>query len=703
MAATARPGMRTKDLALIFAGALALRLALLATTAGDPVFGTPMLDAEYATSWAHAMRTGGPWISPEGTAYFRTPLYAWFLAISFLLPGPDLLTARVLQALLGAATCVLLADLTGRRLGRGPGMAAGILTAVSWPLLLFGRELLIESLVPFLGAALLWTLDAAIRKPLSRRWLATGAVLGAGAIARANFLTLAPVALLLAGRGTGSALRARRLLALAAGTVVLVAPLTIRNRVVSGEWIPLSYQGGLNLWIGNNPEADGMSARLPGLTSWRNEDVEAALARESGHRMGPAEQDAYFRAKALAFFRDSPGRAIGLLLRKTYFLLQGYEIRNNRDLYSLRERDPLLRLPLPDFGWILPLAGVGLLVTRRRWRELLDWYGYAAAAAVGVILFFVCARYRLIVWPALLPFAGAGAAALLDRRAGAALAGRIALLVALVALTRIDFLDIRHPDPSQPLFQYGNVYARVGDREAAEREYRAALALSPGFGEARYHLGALLLEEGRLPEALSELRAAAAAMPESFRARRSLAEALEGLGRDEEALSVRRDAVRLSAGDPEDELALANALGRLGRYPEAWAIYDQLLQGDRAADPFVQLNAGQTALALGKPDPGVGLLERASRDSLTALPAFEALARYELSQRRPKDALRALSEAILHYPDQADLHRLRALARYADGDLSGAVRDLEDVVRLDPADRESAQRLEELKAGRGPR
>lgn len=700
MTADAGRGVRAADLVSLLLGALALRLALLVTTAGDPVFGTPMLDAEYAVSWAEAMRTHGPWMSPEGTAYFRTPLYAWFLSLAFLLPGPDLPAARVLQALLGAAAAALVADLTGRRLGRAAGIAAGALAAVSWPLLLFGRELLIEALVPFLGIAFLWTLDAARRRPSAARWLLAGAVLGVGAIARANFLIVAPVGLLLAAAEVP---RARRALAFAAGLALLIAPVAARNRIVSGEWILLSYQGGLNLWIGNNPEADGMSARLPGLTSWRNEDVEALLARETGRAVGPAEQDAIWRGRAAEFFRESPGRALALMARKTYLLLQGYEIRNNRDLYLLRERDPLLSLPWPDFGWILPLAGVGMWVTRRRARELGDWYGYGLAAALGVIVFFVCARYRLIVWPALLPFAGAGAAALLDRRAGAALAGRAALLVALIVLARVDFLDVRSPDPSQPRFQYGNVYARVGDAEAAEREYRAALELAPGFAEARYHLGALLLEQGRLREALPELRAAAAAMPESFRVRRSLAEALELAGQGEEALAVRREALRLSAGHPDDRLALANGLGRVGRYEEAWATYGELLGEDRGADPFVLLNAGQTALALGLEEPGTELLTRAARDSATAGPALEALARYELSARRPKDAQRILSEAILLAPDNADLHRLRALARYADGDLSGAIQDLEEVVRMDPTDGESRRRLEDFRAGRGPR
>jgi tetratricopeptide (TPR) repeat protein len=312
----------------------------------------------------------------------------------------------------------------------------------------------------------------------------------------------------------------------------------------------------------------------------------------------------------------------------------------------------------------------------------------------------VCARYRLVVWPAVLPLAGAGVAALVDRTAGArALTARATLLVALVLLARIDFLGIRHPDQSQTHFQMANIRARAGDFALAEREFRAALALQPAFAEAKYHLGALLLEAGRIDEALPPLREAAAEMPASFRARRSLAEALEAKGLLPEAVAVRREALKLSAGNPQDELRLADVLGMSGSYDEAWDIYSRLLAGDRAANPFLLLNAGQTALALHREAEGLALLERATAHPETRAAAWEARARYHLSEERPKDALRVLSEALLRLPDDASLHRLRSLARWTTGDLTGTIEDLEACVRLDPDDAASRRRLEELRAG----
>jgi tetratricopeptide (TPR) repeat protein len=544
-------------------------------------------------------------------------------------------------------------------------------------------------------------LDSAWERPSGRRWLGAGLLIGLAALARPNFLLLAPVGALLALLASPERRPARALLVLA-GALLLVAPVTVRNRIVSGEWIPLSYQAGLNLWIGNNPDADGMSATLPGFSSWRNEDVEALLARDLGRRPTPSEQDAHFRALALDYLATRPGDALAGFARKTWLFLQAYEIRNNRDLYALRERNALLRLPLPDWGWILPLALVGAVAARRRARELVPTYAYALTMAAGTILFFVCARYRLPAWPAFLVLAGAGVEALVGAgRSVPARAAAAVAVVALFALARVAPAGVRNPDRSQVHFQYGNVYARAERTDDAEAEYREALSLAPRFGEAHHHLGALLLREGRLREAIPELEAAVRVLPRSFRARRSLAEAYEAAGRPDLAIPVRREVVDLTAGAPVERFALATTLGMAGQYREALDIFLELDGTALADDPDFLLNAGQTALALKKEALGVGWLERATRVPGAREAAYDALARYWLSLRRWDEGLRVLSEALLRVPDSPSLLRLRARARHATGDATGAIEDWSRVLELDPADDTARTELEALRAGTG--
>jgi tetratricopeptide (TPR) repeat protein len=703
------PPFPRRDAILVLAIALALRIALLATTAHDPIFEVPMLDAEYLVNWAQSIAAGDLWGSPEHSAYFRTPLYPMFLAAIFQLPGNDLLLARIAQAVLGSIAAVLIASIAARRFGRVAGWSAGLLAALSWPLLHYGRELLISALLVFLVALLLWVWDRTTPQSSGKRWFGLGMLVGANALAWSSLITLAPFVMALAAWEDAPTTRRRieRAVLVAAGVLTLILPIAIRNRAVSGDWVPLASQGGINLWIGNNPEADGISARLPGFSSWRNEDVDAALAREYGHRVGPAEQDRYFRRKAFTFLREHPADAVGLFARKMYFFFQGYEIRNDRDLESLRERNAILKLPLPDFGWVAPLAIAGLFFARKRWREIAHLWGTALVVAATVAMFFVTARYRIAAWPALLPLAGAGAAGILERGAAPTTRGvRIALVVVLVLLARIDFLNIRHPDPSQPHFQYGNVYARVQRYTDAEQEYRTALSIAPEFGEAHHHLGALYLEQNRLPEAIDELREAVRLLPNSFRARRSLAEALEAQGSIEEAIRIRRENVELTMGDHEDMHALARVLGTAKQFPESWALFERILsekekEGSPITDPWLLLNAGQTALVMHHESQGLDLLKRASQYEPTRQEALEATALYYLSLQRTDEAMHILSDLILQDPTNSRLIRLRAAARYTSGDATGAVEDLEHLLQMDPNDQEAKTRLAEIRGRLG--
>jgi len=53
---------------------------------------------------------------------------------------------------------------------------------------------------------------------------------------------------------------------LIAGVAACIGPVAVRNRVVSGEWVPISSNAGLNLYIGNNPHSDATLGIRPAQT-----------------------------------------------------------------------------------------------------------------------------------------------------------------------------------------------------------------------------------------------------------------------------------------------------------------------------------------------------------------------------------------------------------------------------------------------------
>jgi tetratricopeptide (TPR) repeat protein len=146
----------------------------------------------------------------------------------------------------------------------------------------------------------------------------------------------------------------------------------------------------------------------------------------------------------------------------------------------------------------------------------------------------------------------------------------------------------------------GALRASMGDRDLAERSYRKALSLDPGFlparanlahlynqmgrnrdaervlregiarvseaGELHYSLGLLLAEEGRLEEAAEALGAAVVRLPDRARVRYNRGLALQRLGRQVEAEAALLAARQLDRRDP----AIANALAILYAQQQRW-------------------------------------------------------------------------------------------------------------------------------------
>src|SRR5512143_2147158 len=103
---------------LVIAGvAFLLRLIhLLQLRHNYPLFLSPQMDALYHHEWALAIATGKQFIAD---AFFRAPLYPYFLGLLYKLFGTNQMAVKVVQALIGSAGCGLL-YLLARRLLADP-------------------------------------------------------------------------------------------------------------------------------------------------------------------------------------------------------------------------------------------------------------------------------------------------------------------------------------------------------------------------------------------------------------------------------------------------------------------------------------------------------------------------------------------------------------------------------------------------------
>ncbi|MEZ5974222.1 MAG: glycosyltransferase family 39 protein [Planctomycetota bacterium] len=329
-------------LVLLLALAFGLRLHHAFAMSEHPRFDAPIMDAGYHYDWAKAILAGQEF---QPGAYFRAPLYPWFLALVLKLTGGSLFAVRIVQALLGTLATGLVWRIARREFGGLAGWVAGAIAATYWVSIYFDGELLIPTLyVPLL----LLGLDRALLLPrrgfTPRAVLVCGAWFGLAALARPNVLLFMP--LLFAWvwfQARPGRWRAGLLLTL--GTLIPIAPVTARNYAKSGELVLIATQAGVNFWIGNNPDSDGVTALVPGTRAgwWEGyEDSRRKAREEAGRDLTDSGISRFYSDKAWAWMRAEPGAALRQLLWKLRLFHTNWEFSNNQEIrFWCHRLDPL--------------------------------------------------------------------------------------------------------------------------------------------------------------------------------------------------------------------------------------------------------------------------------------------------------------------------------------------------------------------------
>lgn len=496
-------------LAAILLCALLVRVVYVLQSRANPFFAEPAMDAGYHLEWARALAAGHTF---QPGPFFRAPLYPWFLALCLRVFGENLLLVRLVQALIGTGSCWLAWRVGARAFDTRTGLLAAGIGAGYWMLVYFDAELLLPVLeVPttllVALAGLRWR-----ERPGSSRAFQLGLALGAAAIVRPNILLFAPLLGLWLLYESSARLRTLGFAVL--GLALPIAPITLYNGLVGGDWTLISTQGGVNLWIGNNPQADGASALVPGTRAdwWGGyqDSIQQAEAHE-GRALKPSEVSDSYARRVREFWAAQPRHALELTLWKLRLFLTDRELGNNQDeRFFALHFGPLLRwLPL-GYGLLLPLALLGLLLSARRARELFPLYALVPVYAASVVLFFVNARFRM---PLVLPLAIFAAHALVCGF-DALRARRYAALGAALALASAFWAGVHHvpagvrQDDAQGWWQLGIHYAQHGDAARALEYFDAALERDPRLARLHRDRGLALANLGRASEAEAELRRA---------------------------------------------------------------------------------------------------------------------------------------------------------------------------------------------------
>jgi tetratricopeptide (TPR) repeat protein len=477
----------------------------------------------------------------------------------------------------------------------------------------------------------------------------------------------------------------RAALALALGTVVVIAPVTLRNAVVAKEFVLLTTGGGEVFFIGNNADANGLYVPPPFVRpdpKYEHADFIDRGSEIAGHPLTPMQSSWFWFREGTKFIVDSPLQWLRLEGRKLFFFWNWYELPDNLDYGVLQWFSPLLRglnvtwppqgWPAPalpagggvwlqvrahlvsTFGAVAPLGILGLVVAWPRRRALAPLYVLLFGYMGTVMLFFNFARFRAPVVPILALFASAGGfaigraigrtarwgSALLRRSGELGERGRALLphgaewVAVLGFVAAFAVINIEYPRGVVPAIEQaltiGNAYYGQGEAEKAQ---------------ASYLTGLVLLGEGPQGEAGDRL------LREQFGPR---------VTRDAIARELEVESVARGPQFKGIHLGIHHGLG-IAKVQQAQNLLD----------------AGRRAEALTILDEAIAQFDEALRIAPSYLLSHRKLARAYILKGDTPRGLEILKKAVDLWPDDSQARLELAEVLYASGEYRDALRQLD--------------------------
>jgi len=585
----------------VFAFVFLVRLVALARLASSPSLLPSGGDMHFYDDWAQQILHGR---FTDHMAFYGLPLYAYLLAFLYKIFGYSPFVPGFLQACLDAGTAMLIYKIAVR-VFRNDGKpipnhanVIGLLAAAGWaffvPAQAYAVILMPAAWLVFVFWFLVWQIVKAERAPTAFRCLAYGTLIGITATGIATILFLVPLALaaLLLKPRSDAAIRSPWVangaafvllfLGIGAGT----APCWIHNYFAARDPVFLSAHGGINLWLGNNPEATGYP-HFPGLHAGQaamlKDSIDLAEAA-AGRSLKRSEVSRYWSDKARAYVSTNFGGWLKLMWRKVGNLWNALEYDDLGVISNLRQQQVLF--PGLHFGIVAALAIPGFFFSVRAFPAS-RWIAAAILLHMAAVLpVFVTERYRLAAVPGLLLFAAFGLHALWQNcslgnyRRLAAYLGLLSAAAFFVTLPRkepslwameayntgrqaLESNDLPlaerqlqrayayAPDNPETNFALGNLRLAQGDREGARFFYRATLRAESKHKGALNNLGLLALEERQWETAINFLQASLQSDPLEAKTHYLLARAELENGDAVAALSEIQIALRLRPEQPE--------------------------------------------------------------------------------------------------------------------------------------------------------
>ncbi|MBN1299774.1 MAG: glycosyltransferase family 39 protein [Melioribacteraceae bacterium] len=394
-------------LAIIVLGFI-IRLGFVIETSESPFVEHLFSDSKIYIDYADKMVKSGDWLGSE--PYFMAPAYPYFLALFRLISSDSTLLIRITQAVISSLTLLFIFLAARNIFNKHISIIALLIGAVFGSYVLYSGLIFSETLQIFFISIFIYYLTNRNNSDNSGHWVLSGAFLGAAGILRANILLFLPVFVIymLFSKNYFRNIRIGKYKAVSAfifGAVLIISPVTIRNYIVSGELVPITSNGGINFYIANNNNAQGVFVTPRQFDYAHDMSGRKYASKITGANLNNSEASDYWLNKTLDEIAEAPGRFALLYVKKILMFFNNNEFPQssiiNYEFYQSEYSD-VLKLPLIRYSLLSLLFLIGFMLYLKYPKKESGLIIFIVVYILATALFFVNGRFRLGITPAII-------------------------------------------------------------------------------------------------------------------------------------------------------------------------------------------------------------------------------------------------------------------------------------------------------------
>jgi len=530
-------------------------------------YDTPGADVLYYRQWAWNI-VWDNWIGEE--AFSGMPLFPYFLAMLGSLCFGKLLLVQFVHILLGGVNCYLLYKLTQKIFSARVAVLAMFLAAVNFSFIFYDWLMMPVTLLITLSLVILIVLYNPEQFSCRRHWFIFGIIIALGILGDGKFLIFL---VLLAG---SMAMRNKSKLIptthkiffpLALGVILILSLVTLRNRIVGGDWIFISSHSGLNFYIGNNPKANGTFQNPDFLRpdhTGHEQDQKIIAQKTLGKDLSNREVSAFWKDQALHYIQENPLNYFGLLGKKFWLFITDNQWAHEMDM--MLQQDWKNKFDFNPYRVVFAFAVLGLSLAILHRRNTLYINILILSQVLFTLIFFLIDRHRATILPFLLMYQ-AYALCWLVEQIQLRRWKQFFLSVAMVLLLFVIFkgtpvspqtLEFLAASKSGPILDEQKEYKKARD------QYFKALTIRPNDVNTLYNLATSYTLDGQYANAIKYFQIALNLNPYDVNVHYNLAYAYEQIQQIEDALREYTQVIELLPKSFDAHFRLAEIYKSLG-------------------------------------------------------------------------------------------------------------------------------------------